>query len=118
MSWDIFLNCPHCGRSLPVENHTEGGTYAVGGTDAAILNVTYNYGKHFREGIGYTDGFREWLDGKRASEVAEQLTQAVAQLGTQVEDDYWQATAGNAGHALSILLGWARKHPDGVFEVV
>ena len=41
---------------------------------------------------------------------------AVNQLGTSTDSDYWKATPGNAGHALNILLYWAKMHPNYVFE--
>lgn len=41
---------------------------------------------------------------------------AIKQLGTDIDPDYWKATAGNAGHALSVLLCWAKMHSDCVFE--
>ena len=46
MSFDISLNHPETGKIAEVENFTEGGTYAIGGSNEADLNVTYNYSKH------------------------------------------------------------------------
>lgn len=43
MSYDVtFLDADD--RPCVVPDHTEGGTYALGGTTEATLNVTYNYG--------------------------------------------------------------------------
>jgi len=43
------------------------------------------------------------------------LQKAISLLGTERDPDYWKATEGNAGYALSILLGWARLHPTAKF---
>lgn len=57
-----------------------------------------------------------WLYNKRAKDVIPKLEVAVNQLGTSTDSDYWKATPGNAGHALNILLYWAKMHPNYVFE--
>lgn len=110
--WVYLLN-----EQGPVEvtRHAEGGTYALGGTPTAELNVTYNYGTFFRETLG-EEGLRE-LQDKKASAVLALLEQAVATLGTERDSDYWKPTPGNAGYALSILLEWAKQYPDAVFDV-
>lgn len=108
MSWDIDLDYPD-GREIQVDIHEEGGTYALGGTDQASLNVTYNYGKHF--------DFNK-LDGRTAEDCIPEMEEAVKELGTERDSDYWKATPGNAGYAVSILLGWARQHPKAVFSVM
>ena len=59
---------------------------------------------------------QEALDGKLASTVVEALEHAVRYLGTARSGDYWAATQGNAGYALSILLGWAKQHPEAIFK--
>lgn len=116
MSWDVSLECSECHRPVELdEAHTEGGTYCVGGTTAADLNVTYNYSTHFREHL-HPDGLA-WLDGKPASETIDALAAAVEALGTVRDKDYWAPTPGNAGYALSILLRWARMSPEAVFVV-
>jgi len=101
-----------------VEAHSEGGTYVVGGISGAELNVTYNYGGFFRDAVeGLKEPGLKGLDGQRAGDWIERLEKAVAQLGTDRDVDYWAKTPGNAGHALSILLGWARQYPSGYFIV-
>ncbi len=105
-----------CYPNVRVKNHREGGTYAVGGTSSAELNVTYNYGRCFRE-VWDGVGLQEALNGKRAEDVIGALEHAVRYLGTDQDGDYWSATAGNAGYALSILVNWARQHPTAVFQV-
>ncbi len=106
-----------CYPPVEVPPHTEGGTYVLGGTMNADLNVTYNYGVEFYQAIGYDDNFAVWLTNKTGKEAAPLLEAAVAKLGTIRSINYWDATPGNAGHALSILAKWARQHPTAVFRV-
>jgi hypothetical protein len=114
MSYWVYL----MGETGPVEveRYSEGGTHVLGGTSQATLNVTYNYNARYVEAW---DGasLREALHGKKASEAILPLEYAIALLGTERAEDYWKATPGNAGYALSILLGWAREHPEATFEV-
>lgn len=114
MSWDVSLK--RHGLPVSVERHEEGGTYRVGGTTEAVLNVTYNYSRQYRP-LNGDRSLQEWLGGRRASECADDLRSAVAELGTERSDNYWDATPGNAGYALSILLRWAEDNPDATFEV-
>jgi hypothetical protein len=110
MSWDVDLCDAYSGEVVDVPSHTEGGTYAIGGLPLASLNITYNYGESFRrawDGVGLKDA----LDGRLAEETIPALRHAVKVLGVQRDDDYWASTDGNAGHALSLLLGWALAHP-------
>ena len=44
------------------------------------------------------------------------LKAAVEQLGTDVDDDYWRPTEGNARRALCGLLAFAQMRPDGVWK--
>lgn len=114
MSWDVTLEDEN-GKPLKVKPHTEGGTYVMGGTDDAELNVTWNYGKYL--GFGEENTFI-YLDGKKASDVIDMLQSAVDKLGTDKDKDYWAVTPGNAGHTLNILLTWAKQHPNGIFRIV
>jgi hypothetical protein len=114
MSYWVYLENPK-GKSVSVENHHEGGSYVVGGTNLAELNVTYNYGSVYGKLIGGT--LKDALNGKKASEVIPMLEKVVGILGTKQDEDYWKPTQGNAGHALSILLGWARQYPEAKFRV-
>ncbi len=124
MSWWVRLEKD--GQNVEVDTHDEGGTYVVGGCDEAELNITYNYRGHFRDvgiclhegdgGENADDGLF-YLHGKLARDAIPHLEHAVKQLGTERDAAYWASTPGNAGHALSILLGWARQYPDAVFRV-
>jgi hypothetical protein len=113
MSWNVSLE-KEAGKPVEVQRHSEGGTYVVGGTIDAELSVTYNYSVHFREGL---DGGLPALHGRTGAETVDELRKAVAHIGTQRSTNYWDATPGNAGYALSILYEWARQHPDAVWCV-
>ena len=108
MSYWISLH-DETGAMPSVDSFTDGGTYAVGGSDEADLNVTYNYCRHF--------DFRGELHGRKAADTIPIMEKAVAELGTKRADDYWTATSGNAGAAVARLLAWARQHPDCMWEV-
>lgn len=120
MSWWATLQDAE-GRPLRVARHAEGGVYALGGTDEAELNVTYNYGGRFREAwpepLEGSGALRLMLDGRTGAETAPLLRQAVQRLGTEQYPDYWEPTDGNAGWALATLLAWAEEHPDGIWAV-
>lgn len=113
MSHWVYLTDAN-GEALAVGLHEEGGTYVMGGNDSAELNVTYNYSKFIHP---FIEGGLHGLHGMIASESIPLLEQAVDCLGTDRDRDYWLATPGNAGHALNVLLSWARLWPDGIWEV-
>ena len=122
MSWWVYLE--RDGEPVTVSAHTEGGTHVLGGTSAAELNVTYNYGGQFRAAWPEDDAKSEsnvlgrLLDRKRAGETLPLLERMVERLGTVRHPDYWAAAPGNAGHTLSILVAWARQHPDATWSVL
>ncbi len=101
MSWWISL-CDAQGCTPEVERFTGGGTFMAGGSDEADLNVTYNYGGHFK--------FKA-LHGRRAGDTVAELREAAERLGTERADDYWEASPGDAEHACALLLRWAEQHP-------
>lgn len=114
MSWWVYLNDGY-GETVPVENHAEGGTYALGGVPRAELNVTYNYGRCYREAVGHN--LMDFLQDKEAGETLDTLRAVVEKLGTEQTPDYWEPTPGNAGHAAAVLLKWAEQHPDAMWDV-
>lgn len=116
MSWWVSLE-DRTGepRVVAVAPHREGGTYVLGGTAGASLNITYNYGVHYHRLL--PGGLEAYLNERQAADATEVLEQAVNALGTDRADDYWAPTPGNAGFALSILLSWAKQHPSAVFRV-
>jgi hypothetical protein len=116
VSYDIYLSDPQTGNPVTFEDPLDlrGGTYAVGGTAEAWLNVTYNYGGHFRRVLG-ENGIRS-IYGKTAEETLPELRRAVAALGDDVSDDYCEATEGNAKAALLNLIALAERAPYGVWD--
>ena len=116
MSYDIYLVDPLTEETIVLsEPHQfSGGTYALGGTTEAWLNVTYNYGVPFRKALG-EKGIRS-IYGLTGAESVPVLRDAAAKLGDDVDDDYWKATEGNAKHALVQLLGLAMLCPNGVWK--
>jgi hypothetical protein len=115
MSWWVYLRNED-GFCCEIEpRHKEGGTYVLGGTNRAELNITYNYSP-FYACLDEEKGL-EFIDGKKAEDCISRLEKAVSILGVETDSDYWKATAGNAGLALAILLSCARQHPGAVFKV-
>ena len=104
MSYDVEIQDKE-GVTLSVPKHSEGGTLVVGGTSEACLNITYNYTRLFIE-AGLIGGLSA-IDQKTCAESIELLEKAIDYLGVIRDQDYWKATKGNAGYALSILLAWA-----------
>jgi len=115
MSYDIDLVDSITEKCVTVPKHEEGGVYAVGGITDASLSITYNYAQYYFDHIDSKDGIR-WLYGKKAKNCIKGIEKAVMELGTVRNDDYWKGTPGNAGYALSILLAWARLHPEATFQ--
>jgi hypothetical protein len=114
MSWDISLETPE-GQALQVAHPGEGGTYALGGSNEADLNVTYNYSEVTRL---VSFHFRDNLHGKQAAWTIRELERVVRLLGDRpYEKDYWAPTPGNAGLACAVLLSWAVQHPEGIWRV-
>ena len=102
------------GEVVRVSKQYEGSDPALGGTNDADANITYNYTKHFHENLDNSMGIR-WLYGKHAYDCVERLEAAVDKLGTERDADYWKPTPGNAGHALRVLLKWAYQHQKAIF---
>ena len=134
MSYDISLTDPVTGETLELDvpHHMRGGTYAVGGTAKAHLNVTWNYATHYyrvfppaplRPGVdpyhakdsGTVGGIRS-IYGLTGAESIPVLQSAIDQLGDDVHPDYWEPTEGNAKRALTQLLALAQMRPDGVWN--
>ncbi|MCK9596507.1 hypothetical protein M0R19_04945 [Candidatus Pacearchaeota archaeon] len=113
MSYDVELRDKEA-NLCKVPRFDEGGIRIINledgssGTEFAELNVTYNYTKFFN--------FRS-LNGRKANDTIKELSVAVELLGTIQDENYWAKTSGNAGYACDILLGWARLHPEAIWDV-
>lgn len=116
MSYDISLNEPISGETIKFETarFVRGGTYAIGGTQEAWLNITYNYAKHYYRAFG-EKGIRT-IYGMTGAESIPIIKAAMEQLGDDVSPDYWEDTEGNAKKALAGLLAFAQMRPDGVWD--
>ena len=76
-----------------------GGTYALGGTTEAWLNITYNYWRIFHRLFG-EDGITT-IYGMNVKDARTILVGAVARLGdAEPDENYWKACDGNAKKAL------------------
>src|SRR3990172_3406350 len=106
MGWGIDLRKD--GKIVQVPAHQSGSNICIGGDDEATCTVTYNYSPLFRFGM---------LAEKTGKESIPILEEVVEKYGTTPDDNYWDCTEGNVGHMASILLGWARLHPDAVWDV-
>jgi hypothetical protein len=98
-----------------VDDHCDGGTYNVFGSIAAELSITSNYNVIYLEIAKIT--LKEMLDGRKAVDVIPILEDTINKLGIEQDTNYWKPTPGNAGYALSILLKWAKQHPNAHFSV-
>lgn len=116
MSYDIYLCDPETKEVLHLDapHHLTGGTYALGGTTEAHLNVTYNYAEHFVRVLG-EKGIRS-IYGTTGADSIPVLEAAISKLGDDADDDYWKATEGNAKQALVQLVALAKIRPDGVWD--
>lgn len=96
MSWDIRAVDPGGDQVLLPEQHElRGGTYALGGTNEAWLNVTYNYGKHFNFGA---------LDEVAVATAVPEMEQRASELARDTSECYWEPTEGNVRLALESMI--------------
>jgi len=116
MSYDIELVDPVSGESLNLDypHQMRGGTYKIGGTEIAHINITYNYGRYFYEIFG-DKGIR-FLYGLSGHESIPHLEEGIQLLGNDTDSNYWVPTEGNAKRALINLLALAQMRPDGVWQ--
>ena len=135
MSYDIRLKEPVTDKQVYFDEPHQmiGGTYAIGGTNEARLNVTYNYGRWYRrddvfgkeEGINIFDGMMA-ADSIPILEKAIQSLQntkdelseeEIKSLEEEGVDGYWMPTKENAMKPLYQLLAMAKMRPDAIWEV-
>jgi len=116
MSYDLGLRDAITGEWLSLEepHQMRGGTYCIGGSSTAEINITYNYARHYYRVMG-EQGLRT-IYGKTGAESISIIKEAVSKLGDDVDDDYWKGTEGNAKRALLQCLALANMRPDGVWS--
>lgn len=117
MSYSIELIDPITKETLEIDepHMMRGGTYAIGGTTCLELNVTYNYGNHFRMAFNNEEGIRI-IYGMTGAESIPILEAAAKKLKNDVSEDYWEPTEGNAKRAILQLRSMAIMRPDGIWE--
>jgi hypothetical protein len=107
MSYNISIQRNGEVLELP-DGHTEGGTYAIGGSNKAEMDVTYNYSEIFRIGN---------LDGLTVNDAIPILAHKVAEYGVLPTDDYWAVDKRNIGHLCYVVLLWClealKQQPEG-----
>ena len=116
MSYDIKMTDPQTHKTieLPSRHQFVGGTYEVGGTRRAWLNVTYNYSEHYYRVFG-EDGIRT-IYGMSGEESIPVIEAGSARLGDDVTPNYWDGTEGNAKAALRHLVELAKLCPHGIWD--
>lgn len=138
MSYDITLTDPVTKETIQFDSvhDMRGGTYALGGTTEAWLNITYNYADwYYKPGVfGPTEekskGIRA-IYGLSGAESIPVLQKAIAALQAMTEDisdenrhqcekhgatGYWMPTRENAIKPLYQLLAMAKLRPDGAWD--
>ena len=138
MSYDIALTDPVTKETIQFDSTHDmrGGTYALGGTTEAWLNITYNYADwYYKPGVfGPTEekskGIRA-IYGLSGAESIPVLQKAIAALQAMTEDisdeernqceeqgatGYWMPTRENAIKPLYQLLAMTKLRPDGVWD--
>ena len=119
MSYDITIVNKHTHEPAHAkEKHSlNGGTYIIGGTDELWLNITYNYAPMFMKAFAKHEHENKSgihvIEDEELSTTIPWIEEAISSLGTDVGDDYWEVTEGNARKALEDLLALAKMCPDG-----
>mgnify|MGYP001546936311 CR=1 FL=1 len=134
MSYDIYLRDRVTKETVNFDtpHQMAGGTYAVGGTTEAWLNVTYNYAQwYYKDGVFQNNGednsgIRS-IYGLSGAESIPVLEHAIKTLESMTEDltekeiqeykdggagGYWTPTRANAIRPLYQLLAMAKMRPD------
>ena len=107
MSWDVEIYRDGNIVVLPEKHNITGGTYVLGGTREANLNITYNYSQFYNNSLimAYNNNIGlKCLDGVSVRVGIDLVAHAVRMLEGAPSDNYWDATEGNAKAALGDLL--------------
>ena len=118
MSYDISLNDPVTGDVIELDtpHFMQGGTYAIDGTTELWLNITFNYGKFYRQDSVFGKNGIRTIYGMSGAESIPVLEKAISVLGDDTDSDYWTATEGNAKKPLFQLLSMAKMRPYGIWS--
>ena len=102
MSYDLHFTLDSGFVETREPHVLRGGTYVIGPTKDAWLNITYNYSKIFDRVFGER-GIRS-LYGKNAGYLVHLLDEAIPLLNPNTRtENYWDPTEGNARAALCDL---------------
>ena len=134
MSYDIYLRNRVTKETVHFDtpHQMAGGTYAVGGTTEAWLNVTYNYAQwYYKDGVfpdnGEDNSGIRSIYGLSGAESIPVLEHAIKTLESMTEDltekeiqeykdggagGYWTPTRANAIRPLYQVLAMAKMRPD------
>lgn len=134
MSYDIYLRNRVTKETVHFDtpHQMAGGTYAVGGTTEAWLNVTYNYAQwYYKDGVfpdnGEDNSGIRSIYGLSGADSIPVLEHAIKALESMTEDltekeiqeykdggagGYWTPTRANAIRPLYQLLAMAKMRPD------
>lgn len=116
MSYDLYLVDPVTRHVIEFEEPIgiHGGTYQLGGTTTAWLNITYNYSPYFYSFMG--EGGIRRLYGMSGRDSITLLDAAIDRMTGEPDSDYWAATEGNAKAALLNARRLAELCPAGIWE--
>ena len=138
MSYDISLRDPVRKETIHFDtpHQIKGGTYAVGGTSEAWLNITYNYSRwYYREGV-FPDNGEDYrgirsiygLSGAESILILENAIKALEDMDEDLTEEeirnyeehdikgYWLPTRENAIKPLYQLLAMAKMRPDAEWD--
>lgn len=138
MSYDIYLRNRVTKETVHFDtpHQMAGGTYAVGGTTEAWLNITYNYAQwYYKDGVfpnnGEDNSGIRSIYGLSGADSIPVLEHAIKTLESMTEDlseeeiqeyknrgagGYWMPTRENAIKPLYQLLAMAKMRPDAVWD--
>lgn len=138
MSYDIELKDPVTQKTIELDtpHQMQGGTYAIGGTTEAWLNITWNYNDwYYHAGVfaptrEASKGIRTiyGMTGAQSIPILQKAIKALESMKEDIGDErrrkceeqgatgYWMPTRANAIKPLYQLLALAQMRPDGVWD--
>ncbi len=124
MSYNVKLTDPKTGYVIVIDSkHSMPSMLQqLDGSDELSIRVTYNYGSilsrvinHVETPSDYKAGLRS-LYGLTGGEAIPILKNAIAQLGSDVSNNYFKATEGNVKEVLLQVLAMSEMRPDGIWK--